>query len=63
METLENSGKSPPKKHRPVTIERIREIKKFEHLSDEEAQKIIDDLKMLVHIALTVSTRIGKDEH
>lgn len=50
------------KKYEPVTIERIRELKGYEHLSDEEVQEIIDTLKQLVHIALEIVISNNRDE-
>jgi hypothetical protein len=43
------------KGQRPVNIERIKSIKKFENISDEEAQEMLDSLRLLVQVALKVT--------
>lgn len=43
------------KGRRPVNIERIKSIKKFENISDEEAQEMLDSLRLLVQITLKVT--------
>lgn len=43
------------KGRKPVTIERIKSIKKYENITDEEAQEILDSLKLLVQLAIKVT--------
>lgn len=60
--TLQQPMKPRAKSYEPVTIERIKELKNHEHLSDEEAQAIIDTLKTLVHLSLEIANNSIKDE-
>lgn len=43
---------------KPVTIERIKSIKKFGNLSDEQAQEVLDNLKFLVKLAIKVTQNL-----
>ena len=47
---------------KPVTIERIKQIKRFEHLSDEQAQAIIETYRLLAYSIYDVFKLVPEHE-
>ena len=52
-----------PKGYKPVTKERIKEKVKYQHLSDDQAQQLIDVLRQFAYMSCTLLKEIPEKDH
>ncbi len=55
---MDQNSKTPTK----VTIERVKQTKGYEHLSDQEAQDIIDSYKQFAYMTYELFNKVPEHE-